>query len=276
MPLARIDWPGGAGCAVALTFDNFGESFDLLRYGYAGGALADGVYAPRRGVERILDLLERFRVPATFFIEGWNARKYAALAREIEARGHEVGAHGWMHERWNELPLQDERDLIQRTTETLSEVLGHPPQGWRAPGGLITPHTLGLLAAAGYQYDSSFADDDLPYRLSVAPGATAELIELPWEWQLDDAVYYAHPSTMRRAGEVADLWVEEFDAYRRLTGYFMLVCHPRYSGRPARLLALEHLVAHVAGQSDVWFARCRDVAAAVAASNLTARYSVPE
>src|SRR5438105_819179 len=124
MSFDRPTWPDGARCAVTLTFDNFGESLDLLRHGHAGGASADGVYAPRRGVARILDLLDRHRIPATFFIEGWNARKYAGLAREIVARGHEVGSHGWMHEPWPELGLEQERDLIHRTTETLAEVLG--------------------------------------------------------------------------------------------------------------------------------------------------------
>ncbi len=75
MPFERPSLPDDARCVVTLTFDNFGESFDLLRYGHAGGASADGVYAPRRGVERVLDLLARHEIPATFFVEGWNARK---------------------------------------------------------------------------------------------------------------------------------------------------------------------------------------------------------
>ncbi len=123
MPFARPTWPGCACCAATLTFDNFGESYDLLRYGHAGGALADGIYAPRRGVERVLELLDRYQIPATFFIEGWNARKYASLAREVGAQGHEIGAHGWMHERWDELCPERERGLIARTTGMLGDVL---------------------------------------------------------------------------------------------------------------------------------------------------------
>src|SRR5262245_33833861 len=213
MPYERPVWPNGARCAVTLTFDNFGESLDLLRYGHAGGALADGVYAPRRGVERVLDVLERRRAPATFFVEGWNARKYAPLAREIAERGHEVAAHGWMHETWDKLPPERERDLVRRTTETLGEVLGRALRGWRSPGGLTTTGTLALLHDAGYGYDSSFADDDVPYLLQVAadrPGD--EIVELPWTWPLDDAVYYAHGGTIRRPSEVLRLWTQEFDA----------------------------------------------------------------
>ncbi|MFW6074820.1 MAG: polysaccharide deacetylase family protein [Chloroflexota bacterium] len=272
----RPEWPGRASCAVMLTFDNFGESFDLLRFGHAGGASADGIYAPRRGVHRILDLLDSYAIPATFFLEGWNVRKYASLAREIVERGHEVAAHGWMHERWNELPRDRERDLIRRTTEAIGEALGERPRGWRSPGGLITPATLELLHDDGYVYDSSFGDDDVPYLLQVQHERDDYLPELPWTWALDDAAYYAYPGTIRRPAEVADLWMDEFDAAHARTGSFLLVCHPRYSGRPARITALERLIEHIQAHADVWFARCDEIAEAITAADSTPRYPAPE
>jgi peptidoglycan/xylan/chitin deacetylase (PgdA/CDA1 family) len=276
VPDNRPVWPDGAHCAVTLTFDNFGEALDLFKYGHAGGALADGVYAPRRGIERILNLLDRHRIPATFFVEGWGARKYAALAREIVAAGHEVGSHGWLHESWGTLAPDEERELIHRTTETVGEVLGHPPTGWRSPGGLVTTSTLALLHDAGYQYDSSFSDEDVPYLMRIAPERSEEIVELPWSWSLDDAIFYAHPGTIRRPAEVRELWTEEFDAARALAGSFMLVCHPRYSGRPARILALEKLVEHIEQQAEVWFARCDDVARYAMNQSTTPRYPAPD
>lgn len=267
MTLDRPIWPNDAHCAVTFTFDNFGESYDLLRYGHAGGANADGVYAPRRGVERILDLLARYSIPGTFFLEGWNVEKYAPLAREIVAQGHEIGAHGWMHEQWSTLDAERERELIQRTTETLATVVGSPPAGWRSPAGLTTLNTLSNLHEAGYYYDSSFGDDDFPYLLRTSTGGDQEIIELPWSWSLDDAVFYAHPGTIRRPSDVVQLWIEEFDAAYEMTGNFMLVCHPRYSGRPARVRALETLIQHITSRDGVWFARCHDVARAARAWN---------
>lgn len=271
----RPVWPNGASCAVTLTFDNFGEALDLYRFGHAGGALADGVYAPRRGVDRVLKLLDRYHVPATFFIEGWCIRQYASLAQDVVAAGHEIGSHGWLHENWGSLDLEQERELMRRTTDTLGEVLGQPPHGWRSPGGLVTTSTLALLADAGYAYDSSFADEDVPYRIQVSAERSDELVELPWSWSLDDAVYYGHPGTIRRPSEVVELWIEEFDAAQTQTGYFCLVCHPRYSGRPARILALERLVEHMAAQSGVWFACCGDVATHARAKDATPRYPAP-
>jgi peptidoglycan/xylan/chitin deacetylase (PgdA/CDA1 family) len=132
------------------------------------------------------------------------------------------------------------------------------------------------LHAAGYGYDSSFGDDDVPYWLRVAPGSEAEMIQLPWTWTLDDAPYYAHPGTLRRASEVIDLWIEEFDAAYALTGYFMLVCHPRYAGRPSRILALERLIEHIKGHEGVWFARCDELASHSTSSETTPHHQAPE
>ncbi len=275
MASERPEWGDGRRCAVALTFDNFGESYDLLRYGHAGGASADGVYAPRRGIERVLDLLDRHKLPATFFLEGWNVKKYASLAREIVERGHEVASHGWMHEAWSTLGLEQESDLIRRTTDALSEVLGRPPRGWRAPSGLTTTSTLALIHDAGYRYDSSFGDDDVPYRLQISADRSEEIVELPWSWTLDDAPFYAHPGTLRRPSEVLQLWTEEFDAALAMTGFFMLVCHPRYSGRPARILALEKLIDHIQAQDGIWFVRCEEIAEFASKLPTTPRYPAP-
>ena len=271
MPFQRPALPNDARCVVCLTFDNFGESFDVLRYGHAGGASADGVYAPRRGVERVLDLLDGHDIPATFFVEGWNARKYADLAKDVVDRGHEIAGHGWMHETWNELDRDTERDLIERATDAIATATGERPTGWRAPSGLTTRWTVEQLHSAGYSYDSSFGDDDAPYWLQVAEGSDREIVELPWTWTLDDA----YPGTIRQASKVIDLWIEEFNAAYEMTGYFMLVCHPRYAGRPSRILALERLIGHIKDHDGVWFARCDELAAHAARATTTPHHPAP-
>jgi peptidoglycan/xylan/chitin deacetylase (PgdA/CDA1 family) len=263
-------WPDGARCAVTLTFDNFGEALDLYRHGHAAGALADGVYATRRGVGRILDLLECQGVTGTFFVEGWGAAKYADLLREVARRGHEVGAHGWLHEDWGGLAEGEQRDLVRRTTGAIGDALGQAPRGWRSPGGLMTPHTLEVVREAGYLYDSSFADEDVPY---VFEGKG--LVELPWTWALDDAPFYGTSRSMVSPSTLAAMWKEEFDAAHRLTGSFMVVCHPRFSGRPAHSVGLESVIEHAKRAEGVWFARCEEVAAHVAASDWAPRHAAP-
>lgn len=276
MPIERTTWPNGARCAVALTWDNFGESYDLLRYGHAAGAFADGIYVIRRGIERVMEMLDRQSVPGTFFLEGWNVAKYADFAAEIESRGHEIAGHGWMHERWNTLDPEAERDLISRTMDAFNSAVGHAPVGWRSPGGLMTPATLPLLHEFGVKYDSSFADEDVPYRVRVAADSSDDLVELPMAWPYDDATYYAYPGAIRRPSDVAALWIEEFDAIYDQAGYFMLVCHPRYSGRPARILAVERLVEHMKTKEGVLFARCHEIAEHARQAATTPQYAAPE
>lgn len=260
-------------CVVLLTFDNFGESFDLLKFGYAGGASADGAYAPRRGVPRILDLLDRYGIPASFFVEGWNAEKYASLAKEVVDRGHEIGAHGWMHEEWNQLDPVLENDLIKRTTEAIATATGSAPTGWRSPGGLITPKTLDLLVDHGYLYDSSFGDDDVPYSMKIRE---QEMFELPWCWSLDDAMFYSPSRPIANPDHVANQWIAAFDAAVEMTGFFLIVCHPRYSGKPARLLALEKLINHIQESGKAVFKTCEMVATSLATTGRHPVYPLPE
>jgi peptidoglycan/xylan/chitin deacetylase (PgdA/CDA1 family) len=102
------------------------------------------------------------------------------------------------------------------------------------------------------------------------------MLELPWTWTLDDAPYYAHPGTLRQPSKVVELWIEEFDAAYALTGYFMLVCHPRFAGRPSRILALERLIEHIKGHEGIWFARCDELAAHAATASTTPHHPAPD
>ncbi|RMF84692.1 MAG: polysaccharide deacetylase, partial [Nitrospinota bacterium] len=122
------------------------------------------------------------------------------------------------------------------------------------------PHTIEYLQELGYLYDSSFVDDDFPYRMG-GEGGQRGLIQLPWAWVLDDAVYYSHQrGAPASPAHVLSIWKEEFDTLYAHTGYFMLVCHPRYSGRLTRAHALEKLILHIKNRKGVWFATCREVA----------------
>ena len=275
MTFERPQWSDGTRCVVALTFDNLGESFDLLRYGYAGGALSDGVYSPRRGVQRVLEALGEHGIPATFFVEGWGAKKYPYVIKEIVAHGHEIGAHGWMHEAWNELGPQQEIDLIRQATNAIETVAQVRPVGWRAPSGLATPQMLEAIYDSGYSYDSSFTDEDVPYRLRVSTERMEDMMELPWTWNTDDAAYYAYPGSIVRPSEVAAAWIAEFNAAYDQTGFFILVCHPRYTGRPSRISALQTLIDHMKACEGMKFARCNEVAQMARSLSSTPCYPAP-
>jgi polysaccharide deacetylase family protein (PEP-CTERM system associated) len=141
--------------------------------------------------ERILDLLDREHVRATFFVLGWVAERQPALVREIASLGHEIGCHGYGHRMIQHLTRSEfERD-VTRAKSALEDVTGHAVLGYRAPTFSIMRETLWsleVLCEAGFRYDSSifpivhdrYGIPDaprFPHRLKAANGC--ELAEFP-------------------------------------------------------------------------------------------------
>ena len=116
-------WPDGARVAVALSFD-FDAETNALRDGqYSPGILSQGEYAARAAVPRILALLDKYRIPASFFVPAVTALLHSAEIKAIVAKGrHEVGLHGWIHERNSLLTEDDERTVMKKSFDTLKKM----------------------------------------------------------------------------------------------------------------------------------------------------------
>jgi peptidoglycan/xylan/chitin deacetylase (PgdA/CDA1 family) len=230
-------------------------------------------YGPRVGVPRILELLAHLDVPATFFIPGWVAEQHPQMVRAIAAAGHEIGAHGYLHERLPGLSAEDERDVLERTTRILTKLAGTRPVGYRAPWFEINPGTPELLHRHGFLYDSSLMGDDVPYPLE--PGLT----EIPAQWMLEDWEQFAFNADPHwgvipeDCAKVFTLWWDEFIAMRDFGCCFVLTMHPWLMGRPSRVRLLERLVRAIAEAGPVWFARGAEIAR-YAAANPEARREV--
>jgi peptidoglycan-N-acetylglucosamine deacetylase len=262
--LRPATWPGGARCAVALSFDSDHDTNELRDGGQSIGRLSWGQYGNRQGVPRILAMLQRHGVPASFFVPGVTALLYPDEQRRIVAEGHEIGLHGWIHELNSVLPEADERTLYLRARDTLETITGQRPVGLRTPSWDFSPHTLAIEREMGLLYDSSLMADVDPYEL-LHHGERTGLVEIPVEWIRDDAVYFgmnrvtaARPYTPPT--DVLDIFRREFDAAYAEGGLFQLTLHPHIIGYRSRLFVLEELIRHMQALPGVWFATHKAVA----------------
>src|SRR5262249_33560147 len=131
--LRPAEWPGGARCAVALSFDSDHETSDLRDGGKSIGRLAWGQFGNRVGGPRILALLAKYGVKGSFYVPAVTALLYPDEQRRVVAEGHEIGIHGWIHELNSILSVEAERDLMRRSADTLEQVSGVRPVGLRTP-----------------------------------------------------------------------------------------------------------------------------------------------
>ena len=257
-PLRPKGWPGGARCAVALSFDSDHETNELREGGESIGRLSQGQYGNRQGVPRILEILKKHDVKASFFVPAVTALLYPDEQRRVVAEGHEVGIHGWIHERNSELPLAAERELQMRSADVLETITKIRPVGIRTPSWDFSPNTLAITKEMGLLYDSSLMADVDCYELELN-GEPTGVVELPVEWIRDDAVYFnmvrfanLRPYTPPEA--VFDIFKREFDAAHHEGGIFQLTMHPHISGYRSRIWILDELIRHAKSKGDCWFA----------------------
>ena len=147
---------------VALTFDHDAIS-DSVRRGDPPVKFSHGEFGPRVAVPRILELLRREGIPATWFTPGHTLVTFPETIEAILAGGHELACHGWYHEDFSELTENAQRAILDHCVAAVRELTGEAPRGHRAPYWSLGPQTLALVAAAGFRYDSSLMADD--YRL---------------------------------------------------------------------------------------------------------------
>jgi peptidoglycan/xylan/chitin deacetylase (PgdA/CDA1 family) len=244
--------PGAIAC---FTFDNMGEAADI------GAGRLNGALPPSEdpslaiGYPALFALLERTGVHATFFIEGWNGLHHPAAVREIVARGHELGMHGWLHETWGELDRATERSLATRATEALEAAAGVRPRGFRAPGGARSPHSDAILTELGYRYDASLGDGMRPARLASG------LVQVPFVWPAVDGFYYLAGARPADPAVVRDAWLAALRKAIERGGFFLTICHAFLTGMdPTRVSALESVI-RAAQAADVEIRTAGEVAA---------------
>jgi peptidoglycan/xylan/chitin deacetylase (PgdA/CDA1 family) len=279
VPPGPISWPPGVTAAACLTFDMDAEAA-VLTADIASIArmtpMSHQSYGPLVGVPRILALLKRHGVTATFFIPGYSAHRYPDVVRAVAEAGHEIAHHSYFHENTIGMDEKTEAAMIDLGLRALHDVAGVRPQGYRAPMWEMNYHTPRLLAERGFRWDSSLMDSDHPYALAV-DGLPDALVEVPVSWGLDDWEQYAFLPGLIGSGVIEspakalEMWTLELDAMHRLGAAFVLCCHPFLSGRPSRAEALERLIERMKALDGLWITTVGEVARHTASLNLAPR-----
>lgn len=232
------------------------------------------------GVERILTVLARAGLPATFFVTGHTADTYPASVRTIKQAGHEIGHHGYLHENPVTLERVEERIVLEKGFSALERAAGVRPTGYRSPAWDNSPNTIELLEEFGFRYESSLMGQDFrPYWARTRDvirrdgayqfGPESNIVELPVSWILDDFPHFEYVSSENRVSpglsapsKVEEIWRGEFDFMLREVpgGVLTLTMHPQVIGRGHRILMLERLIDYFTRHDGVRFATLGQVA----------------
>lgn len=273
----RLSWPGGARVAVSFVV-NFeeGAEYSVLD----GDARNEAVYevtdrleglpdpciathfdyGTRAGWWRIADTFERFGATCTVSACGLAVRRYPEIARDAVRRGFEISAHGWRWESHAGMADEQERAAISATVRAIAEATGARPVGWHTRSA-PSPNTRRLLIEeGGFLYDSDDYGDDLPRALDA--GGRAHVV-LPYAFDTND-MHFQQTYRFVRARDFADYVIDAFEWLWREgeTGPKMMSVglHLRILGRPARMWALEAILAHMQAKGGVWIARRDQIA----------------
>ena len=253
-------WPGDARAAFLFSLDVDNEPARLVSGERDRAALSVREFGARRGIGRIVKILDEHEVPATFFTPVLSLLLAPEMIDIISRSGlHEYAAHGWAHEHAANLPPDEQRQMLKNSVDRIEQLTGQRPVGFRAPGSSMTDITLPTMKELGFIYDSSFMADDQPYEL-IVNGSPSGLVELPPAFNLSDVALSIGPSGLYTPREVLQQAKDAFDVIYKEGGMMIFVVHPHVSGRASRIVLVEELIRHMKQYDDVWFATHRQAA----------------
>lgn len=256
---------------VCLTFDFDTASGFISRGLTTPTALSRGEFG-RIGARRLLALMGRHGIPATWFTPGFTIESFPTECEAIVAAGHEIGHHSWAH-----IPPalqsreEEEADMV-RAIASIRQLTGAAPRGYRSPSWDLSVNTIDLLIAHGFDYDSSLMGDDYaPYKARNGDtaklgepfgfGHETNLVEMPISWTMDDHPHFEFYRTpdflmpgLQSPRQVMESWKDEFTYMKRNCDWGVLTytMHPYVIGRGYRMLALEGLVDSLVAEGAVF------------------------
>src|SRR5262245_40583352 len=262
--LTPKSWPNGARIAVALTFSLSNTANNLARGDTAVVQLTGGEFGAVAGLPRVLEVLDRHNVPATFFVAATAAIVDPQMLPELAKRKQvEIGTLGWSDE--NLLEINDaatEERLLGKATEYLTKIVGKKPVGARGPSSVLSLHTIGILKKTGFLYDSTMMAMDEPYEILVN-GQPSGIVELQVSGLLDDqpplTAPRLGPSALPSPGLVFETFRDDFDAAYEEGTLYLITLHPHLIGMRSRIQYLDDLITYIKSKQNVWFATSGEI-----------------
>ena len=269
-------WPGGARLALSIVV-NVEEGSELsVAEGDRGPEPVDELgitlkkpirnfgnesnyqYGIKRGAPRVMDLLERRQLTATFTAAALSLERAPALTERIVAGGHEVCSHGWRWVHQFQMDEAKERDFINKAADSIERTTGIRPVGWLSRY-LLTENTRRLLVEAGFGYHMDDYSDDQPF-WDHAGGKP--ILIMPYALDSNDMKMWTDPAY------TPEQWyryaVDSFDQLHREGAdearMMSLGVHLRIIGRPGRFVWFERFIDHVLTKGDVWVTTRRAIA----------------
>ena len=271
--LTPESWPNDGRVAVSLSFDVDTEPVWMgFQEQSSPSYMSRGEYGARAGMPRVMALLKKHDIPATFFIPAMSMELHPEIIPMIKKDPrNEFGFHSYVHENPMRLLPSQERSVYLKAMKIFEKHVGKKPVGFRSAAWDLTESTIEIVKEMGFLYESSMMADDRPYAL-ISKGVDTGLIELPVEWILDDWPLFqiSWPSghvALRNAEDVYSIWKDEFDgAYDEGTIY-ILTMHPQVIGHRYRIAMLDRLITYMKSKPGVWFATHEEIARHVKAAS---------
>lgn len=264
--LTPKSWPDGNKVAVSFSFDVDTEPVWIgFQEQSSPSYMSRGEYGARAGMPRVMKLLDKHAIPATFFIPAMSMELHPEVIGAIKKNArNEIGFHSYVHENPLRLTEAEERNIYAQAMAIFQKHVGKKPSGFRSAAWDLTESTITIVKEMGFLYESSMMADDRPYAL-MSQGKDTGLVELPVEWILDDWPLFqlSWPSkhvALRNAEDVYSIWKDEFDgAYEEGTLY-ILTMHPQVIGHRYRMAMLDRLITYMKSKPGVWFATHEEIA----------------
>jgi len=279
----HADWPGQARVAVqfVLNFEEGGENSVL--HGDAGSEQflsemfnpaafparhlsMEGIYeyGSRVGVWRLLREFERRGLPLTVFGVGMALERCPDVTAAFKEGGHEIACHGWRWISYQNVDEATEREHMARGMAAIERLTGERPLGWYT--GRDSPNTRRLVADyGGFEYDSDYYGDDLPFWLRVrkTDGTEAPQLVVPYTLDCND-MRFALPQGFSHGDPFLSYLRDAFDVHYEegadRPSVMSIGLHCRLLGRPGRFRALQRFLDYIEQHERVWVARRIDIA----------------